>query len=138
MSFPWPGGEYRSYFPELESLEAEDIEYISEMAWNRMEPFLQRMWELPHDPKTRKTATLFSADSPLNAKLNLRVSPSGMWYAPSPARIRQLDLALEGLKLLPEQYPSETTEERISRLANAGQDLADGMPIEYALELWRP
>lgn len=132
MSVPWGAGN--SYNPESSPPSLEEQRYLRDTIWNRMEDFLRKMSALPL--AGQEHPSLFSIASTRAAKLDIRRGTEGMWFTPSAARLRTLNLALDGVKALPDQY-EENTEDRITRLAGIGRALREGMPLDYAREMGR-
>lgn len=131
MSAPWFSA---LYYPEDKALGDEERRYLVSTVWNRMEEFLGKMSRLPLPGAEHPS--LISIASDRSDRLDIRRDATGMWYTPSAARLAKLNLALEGLGVLPDQY-AEHTEDRITRLARIGRAIREGMPLDYAREMGR-
>lgn len=126
IAFPWKTLMLRR--AQQEAAET-DGEYVMSTIGPRIEELRKKL--------SKVEGTLFSHSSPTDAPTGIVMDYRGLWQTPSPARLRTLNWALEGLRALSDQY-NESTEDRIARLASVGKAIQEGMPLEYAREMGRP
>lgn len=125
IEFPWSATVFsRQYRDAVET----DGEYIMSTIGPRIEKLRAKL--------DKVEGTLFSRWSPSDATTGILIDYRGLWHSPSAARLRTLNWALEGLRVLNDQY-AETTAERITRLASIGKAIQEGMPLDYAREMGR-